>query len=242
MTNEDPRLVELYDIDNPDGPDHDFYRALAEESHAQAILDLGCGTGMLTVTLADHGVGRRVVGVDPSPAMLAFARARPGADRVEWIDGDSSHAPQELFDLAVMTGNVAQHVPDDAWHRTLADLHARLRVGGALAFESRNPAAREWETWSSAGATHRETPHGELVEWMDVDVVDERTVRFRAHNRFVATGETVTEEQSLIFRSRAEIEGDLSNAGFAVERVLGGWDGSPFAGSERLMIFVARAR
>lgn len=77
MTDYDPRLVDLYDIDNPDGPDHDFYRALADRCAAPTILDLGCGTGMLTVSLAREG--RRVVGIDPSPTMLASraaARAR----------------------------------------------------------------------------------------------------------------------------------------------------------------------
>lgn len=40
MAYEDSRLVALYDIDNPDGPDHDFYRSLANETGASSILDL----------------------------------------------------------------------------------------------------------------------------------------------------------------------------------------------------------
>lgn len=108
MPDYDPRLVALYDLDNPDGPDHDFYRALAERIDARSVLDLGCGTGLLTTTLAREG--RRVVGIDPSPAMLAMARSRPGAERVEWILGDSRAAPAGPFDLVVMTGNVAQHI------------------------------------------------------------------------------------------------------------------------------------
>lgn len=48
MTDYDQRLVDLYDQDNPDGADHDFYRAVADEVSAESILDLGCGTGILT--------------------------------------------------------------------------------------------------------------------------------------------------------------------------------------------------
>ena len=42
-----PRLVELYDIENPRGADTDFYLSLAAELDAHRILNLGCGTGLL---------------------------------------------------------------------------------------------------------------------------------------------------------------------------------------------------
>src|SRR5215813_12778864 len=83
----DPRLVELYDIENPRGADTDFYLRLAAELDARHILDLGCGTGLLTRELATPG--RRVVGVDPAPAMLAFACRQPGAECVRWVEGDA---------------------------------------------------------------------------------------------------------------------------------------------------------
>src|SRR5690242_1485933 len=134
----DPRLVELYDGDNPRGADTDFYVRLAEELGARRILDLGCGTGILTRELAVDG--REVIGVDPAPAMLAYARRQPGAERVRWIEGDSSALGTPEADLVIMTGNVAQIFLDDAeWAATLRDIAAALRPGGHLAFESRNP-------------------------------------------------------------------------------------------------------
>lgn len=162
MADLDRRLVELYDDDNPDGPDHDFWRALADESGAHSIIDLGCGTGILTVTLA--GPGRRVVGVDPSATMLDRARGRPGAETVTWVHGDSRQLPETSADLAVMTGNVAQHIDDQDWARTLRDLRGALRHGGTLAFESRNPAAEAWRGWTSTERTTRDTAHGPLEE------------------------------------------------------------------------------
>lgn len=240
MTDYDPRIVDLYDEDNPDGPDHDFYRGLADARNARSILDLGCGTGILTVTLA--GAGRRVVGVDPSAAMLAYARARPGAQAVTWIAGDSAAAPRESFDLAILSGNVAQHIPDEAWPRTLRDLRDRLRPGGTLAFESRNPSAREWESWDTGERTSRATRHGTLVEWLELDRVDARTVRFTAYNRFVQAGETVAVAETLVFRARAELERDLAAAGFDVESIVGDWTGAPVDGASRLLVVVARAR
>ena len=44
----DADLVELYDLDNPGGDDHAYYRALADQIDARTIVDLGCGTGLLT--------------------------------------------------------------------------------------------------------------------------------------------------------------------------------------------------
>ena len=44
----DPWLVSRYDTDNPHGPDTDFYVALADCLNSQTIVDLGCGTGLLT--------------------------------------------------------------------------------------------------------------------------------------------------------------------------------------------------
>src|SRR5262245_37338928 len=143
----DPRLVALYDIENLRGADTDFYVRLASDLAARTILDLGCGTGLLTCELAVDG--RRVVGVDPSAAMLAVARQRPGTDRVQWVEGDSGALGTPQADLVLMTSNVAQVFLDDAeWAATLRDIHAALRAGGHLAFESRNPAARGWEQWN----------------------------------------------------------------------------------------------
>ena len=68
----DPRLVALYDHNNPHDVDTDFYLALASELNAQRIVDLGCDTGTLTCELAIEG--RQIIGVDPSAAMLSVAK------------------------------------------------------------------------------------------------------------------------------------------------------------------------
>ncbi len=50
------------------------------------IADVGCGTGRHAVPLA--AAGARVTGIDFSQGMLAKARAKPGADRVRFVEHD----------------------------------------------------------------------------------------------------------------------------------------------------------
>lgn len=239
MIDYDPRIVDLYDGDNPDGPDHDYYRSLADRTDARAVLDVGCGTGILTVTFAQPD--RTVVGVDPSPAMLAHARRRSGAGNVTWIEGDSGAIPGGGFDLIVMTGNVAQHIPDPAWERTLTDLRRHAHDGATLAFESRTPAARVWTAWEQPEPTVRDTPQGPLREWCEVWELDRGRVLKRAHTRFESTGEQVVEELELAFRDHDDLAGQLVRAGFEVTAVWGDWNRTPFDGTQPIMVFEARA-
>ena len=236
----DPRLVELYDRDNPRGMDTDFYLALAADLNARRIIDLGCGTGLLTCELATDG--RQIIGIDPSTAMLAVARRKTGADRVQWIEGDSSSLGKQEADLAIMTGNVAQVFLDETeWNTTLQNLCASLRSGGVLAFESRNPEARAWEKWSR-DETYEEvdTTFGPLQCWLELAGVENNTVRLVGHNVFKSTGEDVVASSQLRFRSRVELTNSLVNAGFIVEQVFGNWHREVFTETSRLMVFLAR--
>lgn len=238
MAYEDPRLVALYDADNPAGPDHAWFRGVADEIGARSVLDLGCGTGLLTVTLA--APGRTVVGVDPSAAMLAAASARVGGDRVRWVLGDIGAVPAGPYDYAVMSGNVVQHVLDPDWERTLERLHDALAVGGTLAFENRNPRVRAWTRWTDGMSTVRPTGHGPLRERAEADEVAPGLVRLTAYHRFEDTGEEVVEELMLAFRDRPLVERQLEACGFAVEAVHGDWSGGPFTDASALMVVRAR--
>lgn len=236
----DPRLVELYDIENARGADTDFYVQLAAELDAHIIIDLGCGTGQLTRELVSNS--RTVIGVDPAPAMLAVARRQQGAERVQWVEGTSNALGTPAADLVVMTGNVAQVFLDDTeWAATLRDIHAALRPAGHLAFESRNPADQSWERWNRHATYEQiDSPYGPMECWLELVSVGNGRVVFQGHNVFTSTGELVVVNSELRFRSLAELTNSLSEAGFTVEQVYGDWARTPFDGASRAMVFVAR--
>ncbi|MGH9014393.1 MAG: class I SAM-dependent methyltransferase [Acidimicrobiia bacterium] len=170
---------------------------LAAELGAASIVDLGCGTGLITCELARQGY--RLTGVDPAPAMLDIARHRPHGDRVHWIDGDASRLGTPDADLAIMTGHVAQFfLTDESWHAALTGLRAALRPGGRLAFESRNPGAREWEGWTRDARWSADDPTaGRVDTWSEVHEVRDGIVSYTNHYAFAATGEELVSPNRL---------------------------------------------
>jgi SAM-dependent methyltransferase len=230
-----PLIAALYDLDG-DRSDLDVYLELAASTGARSVLDVGCGTGGLAVLLAARGV--EVVGVDPAGAMLDRARAKPGGAAVTWVHGVLDDAPPMSADLATMTANTAQvFTTDEAWAGVLAGIRSRLRPGARLAFGTRVPARRAWESWTREHSYVRlDVPgFGEVESWEDLVEVDLPLVTFRSTN-LLPDGGTVAPVSTLRFRERDEVEASLVDAGFTVERVL---DAPTAPGRE--WVFVATA-
>ncbi|MGV9457275.1 class I SAM-dependent methyltransferase [Streptomyces sp. NPDC003635] len=215
-----PRLAAIYDPLDPDRSDLDAYLQLAQEFGAQRVLDIGCGTGVFALLLADRGI--EVVGVDPAGASLDVARAKPGSERVRWVCGDGTDLPPLRVDLVTMTANVAQAIADPAtWHKTLRGARQALRPGGHLVFETRDPARRAWEEWTrqkSHGLTDI-AGVGAVETWVEVLEVNWPLVTFRSTYRFAVDGHVLTSESTLRFREREEVERDLVAHGYAVDDI-----------------------
>ncbi|MFD6138382.1 class I SAM-dependent methyltransferase [Promicromonospora sp. NPDC060271] len=218
---------------------HAFYRALADETRARRIFDLGCGTGLLTRSFAT--AGRHVVGIDPSATMLEHARSRPGAEAVTWVHGDASALPADAeADLLVCTGNAIMHVSPDELSTTLGAAAAALRPGGVVAFETRNPDAREWERWTRETTYGERTTHlGLLREWIEVTSATDGRVVFDAHN-VLPNGEDRIYTSVLYFRDEATVRTELTRAGFERIQVFGGWHEEPVASGAGVLVFRAQ--
>ena len=236
----DPRLVALYDADDPSRLDTAFYVELAARLSATSIVDIGCGTGAITCELARQG--HVITGVDPSSAMLKVARTRRDGDLVRWIEGNADSLADASADLAIMTGHVAQVIANEAaWRRTLASAHRALRPGGHVAFESRNPAVQEWLEWTLETTFRRmqDTPLGTVETWWQLLEVSGDLVRYEIRYRFSDSGGELVSLNELRFRTDTELTEALTEAGFVVEQVYGDWDRGPVGPTSPELIYVA---
>jgi len=94
------------------------------------ILDAGCGPGRVGALL--HERGHTVVGVDADPVLIAAAEEdHPGP---RWVVGDLNglDLDEELFDLAVVAGNVMVFVAPGSEQSVLESLRRHVRPGGRI--------------------------------------------------------------------------------------------------------------
>lgn len=142
MTDPYARLAGVYDdivVDPCFASWADFLVATwaADPTGVRTVLDLCCGTGLMTDEL--RGRGMSVVGLDASPAMLALARARLGA-QADLIEATLPGLPDDArlagpFDAVVSTFDGLNYLDEAALRSTFAQLVALLRPGGWLVFD-----------------------------------------------------------------------------------------------------------
>lgn len=117
------------------------------------VLEVGCGSGLLTRYLVD--AGHRVVATDASPAMLELARAHvPEALDVRRITLPDDPLPEA--DAVVSIGHALSYLPDEASvGRALVAIAGAVTLGGVIALDI---CDLEW------GAARRDQPNLGLAE------------------------------------------------------------------------------
>lgn len=204
-----------------------FYVGLARQADGP-LVELAVGNGRVAIPVA-RATGRRVVGIDTSPAMLAQARARAAEAGVELDLREADMrdlALEEPAALIYCPFRALLHLP--TWadrRRTFERVAASLRPGGrfawnAFAFDHRIAARLD-------GQPQREPlPH---------------TVRYAVGDNRIDIVRDDGATSSLWWATRNEWLGLLDVSDLELEALHGGFAGEPFTDDSQEYVFVARS-
>jgi SAM-dependent methyltransferase len=204
-----------------------FYVELARAAEGP-IVELAVGNGRVAIPVARE-TGRKVIGIDRSPAMLAEAGERAAAAGVELELREGDMRDLELAEPAALIYcpfRSLLHLPTWADRRRVFErVAAALQPGGRFAWNSfvLNPhrAAASDGNWEvQSGVRHR------------IDHVP-------ADNRIDITLES-GDHVSLWWVTRGEWEALIDVAGLEVEALYGDFDRRPFDEESREFVWVAR--
>lgn len=131
---------------------HNFYNgryerpgllSLLPDVAGLAVLDAGCGPGLHSQWLVEHGA--KVTAVDLSPAMVALTQARLGSQVSAHVADLAQPLPflaDHSFDI-IMSSLTLHYILD--WSVPLGEFHRLLRPNGLLAFSTHHPIVEHYE-------------------------------------------------------------------------------------------------
>ena len=227
----------FYDWENAqtlDRRDVRFWQRMAERANGP-VLELGCGTGRVTLPVARTGA--RIVGVDRSSEMLARAMKRSRRSRLKMqlslLRADIRFLPfrpAARFDLVMAPYGILQSLVSDADLRaTLASVERVIARRGIFGIDL-VPDLPVWKEYRNKvrfrGSRRGNTSRITLVESVRQDrarkltIFDQEYIERRGrHSR--------THRFSLVFRTLTvpQMARRLENAGFRIRAILGDYDG-----------------
>jgi len=230
----DSKIASIYDLCNPWANDTDFYLSLASHNKMK-ILDLGCGTGILSRAFAEKN--HTVIACDPAPAMLEIAKENDKNKKVEWVlSGAQDYKSTTLFDLIVMTGHTFQvFLKEKDVLAVFKTVKKCLAEDGVFVFESRNPKISWIERWSGSTKKIQSKP-GETIT-MSTDSLKKKGNRISFCHQYEFKDERIESCSTLLFLSDNQIKKMLDKEGLKIIEEYGNWDYSPVNDQNPEMIF-----
>jgi SAM-dependent methyltransferase len=237
---------QIYDLENhefePDGP---FLLEIAKRASG-SVLELGCGTGRLTIPPAQNGVD--ITGLDVVPGMLEYAKQKAGALPIQWIRADArEYQLGRSFRFIFESGGVFQHMltrPDQ--EAFLARVREHLEGDGLFVCTSIFPHPDLLSTvdiekdWFIT-----QHPEGWEIQVSGTEYYDDvRQVKVEtAYRRWKDTNGQEFEKiapLSLRYYYPQELEALLYYNGFKVLERYGDHDSRPLTNESRMLIYICR--
>jgi ubiquinone/menaquinone biosynthesis C-methylase UbiE len=203
-----------------------FYVSLAQNADGP-LVELAVGSGRVAIPVV-QATGRRVIGIDSSPAMLeqAGVKAKEAGVELELLEGDMrDFAVDESAALIYCPFRALLHLPTWADRRRTFDrVAASLEPGGRFAW---NAFAFDHHIAVSLDGKHQDEPVPHTIRY---SVGDNRT------DITLDDGGT----SSLWWATKNEWLGLIDVAGLELETLYGGFAGEPFTDESREYVFVTR--
>ena len=231
-----------------------FYSGLlGQRGERGSVLELGCGTGRLTVPLAEAGF--EVVGIDTSAPMLERAAAKLAAadarvrERVELVRGDiTTFELRRLFDLVVVPAKTFFYLTtSEAQHAAVDRMRGHLARSGTLVLDLLNPTL-EWMARRPGSVVQdvAGTDGAAAVLRTETTVATDLSRQLRTTRsvyEVIARDGSVRKqvvEWQLRYAHRYEVEHLLARHGLEVIDVLGDYEGGEFRADSPVMLVLAR--
>ena len=109
----------------------------------ERVIDIGCGSGNLTLMVAEElNEYGEVIGLDASKYLIAACKRRNTKNNVQFIEGimENIPFPGQSFDV-VLSSLAIHHVPKNAKQKAFLEFNRILRKGGRFAHFG------SWPTW-----------------------------------------------------------------------------------------------
>jgi SAM-dependent methyltransferase len=215
------RVAAHYD-ERSGGADPAMIDVLAELAGDGGALEFAIGTGRVAVPLAERGV--RVAGIDNSEAMLRRLRTKPGADRIESVEGDlATTRVQGEFALVFLIFNTISNLTtQDAQVACFQNAADHLRSGGRFVIENNVPALQSLPPGQTV-LPFRADPEG-----FSFDVYDVVTQSFSSQHFFIVDGRLEAFPVEFRYAWPSELDLMARLAGLRHEHRWAGWRREPF--------------
>lgn len=209
------------------------------------VLELACGSGRLTIPLAQTGVD--IEGLDLSPAMLARAREKARGLHLPWHLGDvTDFTVDRKFSFLFLPNNSVAHLL--RWVDLVSCLNRvkrHLRKGGRFALDYFNPSfpllmRDSADRFPVAAFPHPDTGEPVVVTETNNYNSATQTNHIRWFWRFADGHEMVSDLPMRVYFPQ-ELDALLSCAGFVIEEKYGGYDLSPFTSASGKHLIVAKS-
>lgn len=248
-------IADLYDDDmGRNNPGHDiaFYREYARRA-AGRVLELGCGTGRITIPLVKDGC--EVVAIDSSARMLqAFkakaARALSSQEQQRLIvkQADMRHfVAEEPFSLILCPFCAFTYITrTDDQVAFLKNIRSHLRDDGLFIVDSFVPkheilahdGAAEWRDYERVRSDGTLMKRRKVITQNRTTQINEVTRIYELYDAAGALIRTVRMEDRIRYMFKGELEYFLRYQGFDIVEIFGDYDHSPYSYEAQKMVFV----